>query len=78
MPAEAAQMAVHVRGAIGVRRMTRARIAVTSGATLMTTSVLATVVKVSASMKQQNIAHHMKPDSIPARPARRTAPTKSR
>ena len=43
------------------------------GAAAMTTSTLATVVRVSANMKQVNITAHMTPDTRPGQPEARTS-----
>src|SRR3712207_7619626 len=51
-------IADHVRPRIGSSSTTRASSAASSGATDITISVLATVVRVSASMKQVNITAH--------------------
>ena len=48
--------------------MKRASKAVSSGATLIVISTLATVVRVSATMKQVNITLHIRPDTHSGRP----------
>ncbi len=50
MPANAALMASQVRGGTGSRRIARAAIAARNGDTLISTFVLATVVRVSEPM----------------------------
>ena len=72
MPASATRIASQVRGAICWRRKIQARNAVSKGETLITISVLATVVMVSAIMKQQNITHHISPETRPGLPSRRS------
>ena len=78
IPAIATNIAIQVRGEIGVLRTARASSAVISGATANMISVFAVDVSVNASMKVTNIVAHMQPDSSAATPPRRNAPVKSR
>jgi hypothetical protein len=73
MPIIAAPAATQVRSVNASRRKTRARRAVSSGHTLITTSALAVVVSDSANMKAVNITAHINPDTSPGHPALRTA-----
>jgi len=65
--------AIQVRGGTGSLRKMRAKTAVRSGLTLMTTSVLAVVVIESANRKAVNITAHIRPETRPGQPASRTA-----
>src|SRR5207244_78070 len=73
MPAPAAAAASQVRIRTGSLKTRRASSTVRSGLTLITTSVLAVVVRESASTNAVNITPHSAPDKRPGQPAPRAA-----
>ena len=73
MPAKAIAIAIHVRAATGSRRKTSEAMAARKGDTLISTNVLATVVRVSDPMKKKNVPARNSPARMPGRPAARTA-----
>ena len=70
MPANATAMAIQVRSGTGSLRSTRAAIAARNGDTLISTFVLATVVRVSEPMKKKNVPARNAPASRPGTPRR--------
>ncbi len=68
MPTVAAPAAIQVPMGTGSLRKARARSVVTNGLMLITTSVLAVLVKLSAIMKAVNITPHRNPEIRPGRP----------
>ncbi len=74
MPPNAAAIATHVRVGTVSRRNSRAASAARNGDTLISTKVLATVVRVSEAMNRKNWPARNAPDRSPGRPTARTAP----
>ncbi len=72
MPVSARTIANQVLARIRSPITTQARHAASSGDRLATSSVLAVVVRVSASAKQVNITAHIAPESRPGSPIART------
>ncbi len=68
-------MAVQVRPAMRSSSTSQTSRAVSSGAIARTTRVLATVVMVSATMKQVNMTAHITPDTRPGQPAAEMTPS---
>ena len=79
MPANATVIASHVRSGTGSRSKKRPPIAARNGETLISTLVLATVVRVSEPMKKKNVPARNAPDITPGQPtARRRAASAGR
>jgi hypothetical protein len=68
-PAKATAIASQVRKGTGSRRMRRPASAARNGDTLISTKVLATVVRVSEAMKKKNVPARKNPASSPGLPA---------
>ena len=73
MPANATVIAIHVRKGTGSRSTRRPAIAARNGETLISTNVLATVVRVSDAMKKKNVQARKVPAARPGQPTARTA-----
>ena len=73
MPQNAMVMATQVRAGTRSRRTSRPASAARNGETLISTKVLATVVRVSDAMKKKNVPARSSPATIPGSPAARTA-----
>ena len=69
MPANATAIASQVRAGTGSRRIARAASAARNGDTLISTLVLATVVRVSDAMKKKNVPARNVPETMPGHPA---------
>jgi len=68
IPASATAMAIHVRGGTRSRRKIQPNTATKNGPVLISTKVLAAVLRISERMKKKNVAASSAPERTPARP----------